>query len=115
MAFYHAADICVHPTYYDPCSRVVLEALSAGVPCITTRYNGAAEVIRNGVHGYVLDSPDDVAGLALTIRRLGDPKRRKACAAAAEQLRPRLSMQRHAAATLRLYKEILARRDKGTR
>ncbi|HSW44774.1 MAG TPA: glycosyltransferase family 4 protein, partial [Phycisphaerae bacterium] len=40
-AFYHAADMLLHPTYYDPCSRVVLEALAAGLPVVTTRFNGA--------------------------------------------------------------------------
>src|SRR5439155_14949715 len=29
---YAAADVLGHPTWYDPCSRVVLEALIAGLP-----------------------------------------------------------------------------------
>ena len=31
-----AADFLVHPTFYDPCSLVVLEALACGLPIITT-------------------------------------------------------------------------------
>ena len=42
---YFAADFFVHPTFYDPCSLVVMEALACGLPVITTRYNGAAEVM----------------------------------------------------------------------
>ena len=38
---YFAADFLVHPTFYDPCSLVALEALACGLPVITTRYNGA--------------------------------------------------------------------------
>jgi UDP-glucose:(heptosyl)LPS alpha-1,3-glucosyltransferase len=34
---YYAADFLVHPTFYDPCSLVVLEALACGLPIITTR------------------------------------------------------------------------------
>ena len=34
---FFAADFLVHPTFYDPCSLVVLEALACGLPVITTR------------------------------------------------------------------------------
>ena len=37
---YFAADFLVHPTFYDPCSLVVLEALACGLPVITTACNG---------------------------------------------------------------------------
>jgi len=106
--FFYAADMCIHPTYYDPCSRVVLEALAAGVPCITTRYNGAAEIIEDGRHGYVIDSPDDTAALADRIRRLTQPDHRRQCATAAAELRARLSMARHVDEMLGLYDQILA-------
>ena len=43
---YFAADFFVHPTFYDPCSLVVMEALACGLPVVTTRYNGAAEIMR---------------------------------------------------------------------
>ena len=33
---YFAADFLVHPTFYDPCSLVVLKALACGLPIITT-------------------------------------------------------------------------------
>ena len=34
---YFAADLLVHPTFYDPCSHVVLEAMTCGLPVITSR------------------------------------------------------------------------------
>ena len=40
-----AADVLVHPTWYDPSSKVVLEALLMGRPAITTLHNGAAQYI----------------------------------------------------------------------
>ena len=46
MPYYAAADLYVHPTFYDPCSLVVLEAAACGLPIITSRYNGAAELFR---------------------------------------------------------------------
>ncbi len=105
-AFYHAADMLVHPTYYDPCSRVVLEALGAGVPVITTRFNGAAEVMTDGRQGFVLDSPDDVPALADRIARLLDEPFRQECAAAAQRLCTKVGMERHAEEIVKLYREI---------
>jgi UDP-glucose:(heptosyl)LPS alpha-1,3-glucosyltransferase len=107
LAFYHAADILVHPTYYDPCSRVVLEALASGLPAITTRHNGAAEVIEDGAQGYVIDSADAVDQLADRIRRLADSNHRRACGEQGRRLRGRLSMARHADEMLAVYQEIL--------
>ena len=47
----------MQPTYYDPCSLVVLEALACGLPVITTAQNGASELLTDGVDGYVLTAP----------------------------------------------------------
>jgi UDP-glucose:(heptosyl)LPS alpha-1,3-glucosyltransferase len=59
-ALYGAADIFLLPTIYDPFSNACLEALAAGLPVITTRANGFAEIIETGVHGTVLDDPRDI-------------------------------------------------------
>jgi UDP-glucose:(heptosyl)LPS alpha-1,3-glucosyltransferase len=59
-----ASDAMVLPTIYDPCSNACLEALYAGVPVVTTSANGAAEFIRPGLNGVVLDNPADDDALA---------------------------------------------------
>lgn len=109
-AFFHAADFLVHPTFYDPCSRVVLEALAAGVPVITTRYNGAAEVIADGREGYVIDSPLDVEALADRMTRLADADHRRDCALRAPEAVAPYSMARHASEVRRLYDDMLTAR-----
>jgi UDP-glucose:(heptosyl)LPS alpha-1,3-glucosyltransferase len=48
---YFAADYLVHPTFYDPCSLVVLEALACGLPVITTQYNGVSELLTPPAEG----------------------------------------------------------------
>ncbi|CAK9134795.1 unnamed protein product, partial [Ilex paraguariensis] len=70
--YYRAADFFVLPTRHDPCSLVVLEALAMGLPVITTRQNGAADVMTHGVHGFILDHADDPPALAEALRSLAD-------------------------------------------
>jgi UDP-glucose:(heptosyl)LPS alpha-1,3-glucosyltransferase len=67
--FYAGADLFVLPTLYDPFSNATLEAMASGLPVITTRNNGAAELIENGKEGFVIPDPLDVQELADTIRR----------------------------------------------
>jgi UDP-glucose:(heptosyl)LPS alpha-1,3-glucosyltransferase len=59
-----AADVAVLPTFYDPSSRFILEALALCKPVITTRFNGASEQFTDNRHGKVIDSPDNIAALA---------------------------------------------------
>ncbi len=104
-SLYAAADVLAHPTWYDPCSRVVLEALVCGRPVVTTRFNGAAEVMHEGQHGVVIDSPRDAAALAAAIERCLKEDMRAACASDAPQMRERLSMARHARELKAFYQE----------
>jgi UDP-glucose:(heptosyl)LPS alpha-1,3-glucosyltransferase len=64
------ADAFVLPTYYDSCSLSVLEALACGTPAITTRLNGASELIADGREGFVLRDPADEEALASGLRRV---------------------------------------------
>ncbi|MBN1635727.1 MAG: glycosyltransferase family 4 protein [Deltaproteobacteria bacterium] len=59
---YPACDCLVHPSYYDACSLVVLEALASGIVVITTSTNGASMFITKD-NGHVID-PDDPGALA---------------------------------------------------
>lgn len=106
---YAAADVLAHPTWYDPCSRVVLEALSVGLPVVTTAYNGAAEVIEPGRHGEVIAEPHDCTALAAALDRALRPAVRAACEADAPRLHAQLSMARHARALQALYQDVLER------
>ena len=64
VPYFMAADALVHPTFYDACSLVILEAMAAGLPVITTQFNGAAELITQGIQGFILDDPRDAPQLA---------------------------------------------------
>jgi UDP-glucose:(heptosyl)LPS alpha-1,3-glucosyltransferase len=54
---YHACDFFAQPTFYDPCSLVVFEAMACGLPVISTACNGATELMSQGRHGFVLSEP----------------------------------------------------------
>lgn len=61
---YGISDVFVLPTLYDPFSNATLEAMASGVPVITTRHNGASELIENGIEGFVVDNPLDAVVFA---------------------------------------------------
>jgi UDP-glucose:(heptosyl)LPS alpha-1,3-glucosyltransferase len=73
-ALYAAADVLIHPTFYDPCSLVVLEALGAGVPVITTAFNGASELMANSKAGQILEDPRNQEDMAEALRRVLNPR-----------------------------------------
>ena len=75
VPYYAAADVFVLPTFYDPCSLSVSEAAASGLPSVTTRFNGAAELLTEGVDGSVISDPADDAELAGALRPLLDPER----------------------------------------
>jgi len=106
---YRAAQALLLPTHSDPCSLVVLEALAMGVPVITTRCNGASEIMTDGTHGYILDDPDDVPALAARMGTILAPQVRSAMAAACLGLRPRLSFDTHVQSLLAIYQTVAGR------
>lgn len=100
-----ASDCLAHPTWYDPCSRVALEALALGTPVVTTRWNGAAEVMDSAIHGRVVENPASAEELAAALEEALSPELAAACVAAREQSRTRFSMGRHARELLNLYEK----------
>lgn len=106
--YYASADILVHPTFYDPCSLVVLEALASGLPVITTISNGAGGIVTAGQEGFVLDDPRDAEVLAETILSLVDPARLKKASVAARRLAVKFSQKRSYQTMLEAMKSIVA-------
>ncbi|WDE98328.1 glycosyltransferase family 4 protein [Lentisphaera profundi] len=74
---YSATDVYLQPTWYDPCSLVVLEAMAAGLPVISTSFNGASELIESGVNGYVIEKPDSINEFYEALNALMDCEHRK--------------------------------------
>ena len=73
---YASADILLLPSYNEGLPYVVIEAMAAGLPVISTPVGAIPEVVEDGVNGYLID-PGDVAALADRMLRLaGDPAAR---------------------------------------
>jgi UDP-glucose:(heptosyl)LPS alpha-1,3-glucosyltransferase len=103
---FHGADFFVLPTYYDPCSLVVFEALACGLPVITTACNGAGELITGGREGYVIAGPDDLGGLVNALDAMTDDRQLREMASCALALGRAQSFDKHVGALLELFDEV---------
>ena len=103
------ADAAVLPTYYDPCSRFILEALAQGKPVITTRFNGAAERIVDNRHGHIIEDPRDIEALAQALQHLAEPQNMQNAAEAIikDNLAEEISIAKHTETMVELYNRIL--------
>jgi UDP-glucose:(heptosyl)LPS alpha-1,3-glucosyltransferase len=108
--YYATADVAVLPTWYDPCSLFTLEAWSAGLPVITTRHNGASELMTDGVQGFTLPDPADHLALALRMEAMLDEPALARMSASARELALQHSFEKQADEFLALYREIISKK-----
>ncbi len=107
---YFAADFLVHPTFYDPCSLVVLEGLACGLPIITTRYNGAAELMSPPAEGIVIDDPHHAGALAEALGRMTDSSYRQSCSQQARRTASRWTFEEHYQRLLKVFEQVARQR-----
>jgi len=74
--YYGAADLFVHPSFYDACSLALLEALASGLPVVTTSSTGASGILSHGDDGWVIESATDREELKAGIRYFLDENAR---------------------------------------
>lgn len=103
--WYAAADACVLLSWYDPCSRAVLEATRMGIPSITTAFNGAAEALADGA-GVVVPSPAGGDDVVEAFETMYDDARRADAAEACRIIADSLAIDRHVDELMRTYAEV---------
>lgn len=108
---FFSSDFLVHPTFYDPCSLVVLEAMACDLPVITTRYNGASELMHPLQEGFVIDDPHDHAHLAWCLAQMLDPARRRGCAQAARRTAAQWTFEHHYRQMVQVLEEVVERKQ----
>ena len=103
------SDTVILPTYYDPCSRFILEGLAAAKPVITTKFNGAAEIFTDRTHGRIIDHPDDITSLTEAIIFCTDPDNADNISKAIveDNLKDNISIDRHVQQLMELYEQII--------
>ena len=106
-------DVAVLPSYYDPCSRFILEGLAIAKPVITTRYNGAAEFYQNHRHGIILDEPNNIEPFVNGLDTVSQPKNRQRMAEAIlkDNLKQAVSIEAHCNALMGLYRSLYNRKQ----
>ena len=106
--YYAASDIFILAPVYEPLGLVYLEAMASGLPVIMTRNSGAAELITNGVHGYVVNEPEDIKGIAGSMQVLVDNiEQRKAMGKHARCLAEEFTFEKRIGRIRELYKSII--------
>jgi UDP-glucose:(heptosyl)LPS alpha-1,3-glucosyltransferase len=108
------SDVAILPTFYDPCSRYILEALAAYKPVITTKFNGASDFFVNDRHGKVIDTPENITALAEAIRYFTDTKNIENASKAIieDKLKDNISIDRAAQQLSDVYESILQRKGR---
>jgi UDP-glucose:(heptosyl)LPS alpha-1,3-glucosyltransferase len=103
--FYGAADAFALPTLYDPFPNAALEALACGLPLLVSNSCGTAELIVEGINGFVRDALNENA-LAGALDRLAEnsPALRQAARATAETL----PLEAMSEKLMALYRQISA-------
>lgn len=105
---YRQADVFVSPTYSEGFSNTVLEAMSSGLPCVSTFSVGVVDCLRHRDNG-LLHEPGDIPGLRALIEEVLDdgPLRERLAGTALEEVRRRYSWPVLAHRVSGLYDEVV--------
>ena len=106
-----AFDVLAHASGFEAFGYVFVEALSSGVPIVTTRVGGTGELISDGVTGYVCD-PWDADAFARRLQILVDDReRRSAMAVAARERAAQYTAAKMVDSVAELYNRLCARTE----
>lgn len=108
--YYGASDLLVHPTFYDACSRVVLEAMATGIPIITTTANGACGILTNNEEGIIISDPRNVELLTESILSYMEKERNEKSSIKARQCIEKYSFEKNIEMMKKIFLEILEKK-----
>jgi UDP-glucose:(heptosyl)LPS alpha-1,3-glucosyltransferase len=110
--WYGASDCLVHPTLFDPFSNVCLEALASGLPVITSKYNGAMEIMNHGEEGFVLSDPSSKEEIAIRMEAFLERDFLHQASRKARNLAEAYSIERNAMEVIDLYRDVISHKVK---
>ena len=109
--YYGAADLFVHPSFYDACSLALLEALASGLPVVTTSSTGASGILSHGDDGWVIESATDREELKAGIRYFLDENTRLRASRQGRMKAERYSRQMNFERVMKVF-QLLPERDR---
>jgi UDP-glucose:(heptosyl)LPS alpha-1,3-glucosyltransferase len=110
--YYAAADAFVFPSPYEDFGMVISEAMASGLPVITGREAGAAELIEHRREGFLLDNPTDAREIAQYLERLiTEPALSRTIGRAARKKIERYTWDAVAQQTMEVYRRVLSARQ----
>lgn len=109
LPWYQAADVFVLPSHHEGLSNSLLEAMSCGLPVVSTRVSGSEDVFAAGDVGELVEVNDMPALAAALLKLLRDPARRAGCGQTARRIAEEsFSLRAVAEKTVCLYEELIA-------
>ena len=107
--FYGAGDLMLLPSAYEPFPNVNLEAMACGLPVLTTRTHGGADIIDHGNNGYLISdihAADEMTAAIDAHLACGSDKR-QAMSAACWETAQKLTLETNVRKTLEVFDEVL--------
>jgi D-inositol-3-phosphate glycosyltransferase len=105
-AYYSAAEAVLVPSYSESFGLAGLEAQACGTAVVASRATGLASILRDGVNGFVVDSPDPVIYAERMRRLLEEPGLAEAMGRRGRRLAERFSWQRTADGLLQRFQAL---------
>lgn len=110
---YKCADICVYPSRYEPFGIVALEAMSVGIPPVTSDIGGFKETVKHLETGIITRREDPFSLAQGILFLLENPKIKEVMGERARQIVIReYRWEKSAEKTLSLYKKVIGERKK---
>jgi UDP-glucose:(heptosyl)LPS alpha-1,3-glucosyltransferase len=114
--YYSAADVFALPTLHDAFPNVVMEAMAASLPVLSSRFAGTSEIVTSGRDAIIVKEPRDVASLAAALQKLAEPEARRLMGAAARKTALKYTPDENYRRTMEVYDEVVrekqARRER---
>ena len=108
--YYNLADVLLFPSSMEGFGLTVAEAMSCGLPVVVSNCGSLPELVVDGEGGFIVEPSDRDGFVRKTLLLCGDPMLRSKLGAANVARVERLFRWHHcAAATARVYEEVLER------
>ncbi|MBC7263905.1 MAG: glycosyltransferase family 4 protein [Chloroflexi bacterium] len=109
-SYYSKASVFVLPSVYESFGRVLIEALSFGVPVVSTDTEGGTEIVRDGITGFIVPRQDcETMAQRITYLLSHPAEAERMGAAGREEIRSRYDAQRLRRELIDIWFQVAAR------